>query len=84
MDSFSDAIELQPDLMKAHIELGTTLVSLGRMDEAIAAYRRAIEIRPYFAILHHNLGLALREAGQEEEAQRELEKARSRGYKPPE
>ena len=93
IDSYLEAIELQPDMLKVGnmyprfdfpIELGTVLVGLGRLDEAIAVYRKGIEIRPYFAVahLHHNLGLALREAGQEEEAQEHLDEARRLGYKP--
>jgi len=40
----------------AHYNLGKVLVILGRSGEAIAAYRRAIEIRPDFAEAYTNLG----------------------------
>ena len=45
--------------MDAHYNLGRTFALLGKVDEAIADYRRALEIDPDFAEAHINLGLAL-------------------------
>ena len=41
----------------------------GRVDEAIAAYQRAIAIDPRHANAHNNLGAVLRAAGRPEEAE---------------
>jgi hypothetical protein len=43
----------------AYSNLGTALTSLGRLDEAVDAYRRALKIAPAHALIHHSLGAAL-------------------------
>jgi tetratricopeptide (TPR) repeat protein len=63
-----------------HNELGFALVEEGQLDEAIAEFRKSIELQPDFTDAHYNLGLALRHAGQEEEAQRHLDEAQRLGY----
>ncbi len=40
----------------------------GQLDEAIACYRKAIELDPKYAAAHSNLGAALKEKGQLDEA----------------
>ena len=41
---------------------------LGQHAESIEHLRRALELRPNFAVAHNNLGISLRELGQEDEA----------------
>ena len=48
--------------------LGNALKEQGKLDEAIAAYRQAIRVKPDFADAHSNLGLALQEQGKLDEA----------------
>jgi predicted O-linked N-acetylglucosamine transferase (SPINDLY family) len=48
--------------------LGVVLRARGRLRQAIAAYRRAIELKPEFVDAYHNLGNALREDGQADAA----------------
>ena len=48
--------------------LGVVLKARGRLREAIAAYRRAIELKPEFVDPYQNLGNALREDGQADAA----------------
>jgi tetratricopeptide (TPR) repeat protein len=48
--------------------LGTALQELGRVDEAIAHYRRAFELEPTYTPALSNLGAALRAAGRSDEA----------------
>ena len=43
--------------------LGIALNNQGKLDEAVAAYRHAIRIKPDFAEVHSNLGNALSEQG---------------------
>lgn len=52
----------------AHNNLGGFLVEQGRPDEAIAHFRRAVEIQPHYARAQYNLGAALSEKGQLDEA----------------
>lgn len=51
------AIERNPQFKQAHFELGVLKEELGRKDEAIAHYRRAIELEPEFLPALRNLAL---------------------------
>jgi tetratricopeptide (TPR) repeat protein len=57
---------LSSELMRAITEhnLGAALQSEGRVDEAIAHYRRAIAIRSDYAPAYNNMGAALRAKGE--------------------
>ena len=48
--------------------LGNALADVGRLDEAIAACRQAIRLKPDLAEAHYNLGIALQGKGQLDEA----------------
>jgi tetratricopeptide (TPR) repeat protein len=52
----------------AFFDLGNVLDELKRMPEAIAAYRRAIELQRNYADAHYNLALALERNGQRRSA----------------
>jgi tetratricopeptide (TPR) repeat protein len=41
--------------------LGNVLYRQKKLDEAVAAYNKAIALRPDYALAHHNLGIALAE-----------------------
>jgi predicted ribosomally synthesized peptide with SipW-like signal peptide len=63
------AIELNPKLALAHINLGFALLSdKGRAEESTACFRKGIELNPTFAEAHYGLGLALEKKSQVEEA----------------
>ena len=51
------------------------LVKRGQFDEAIAHYRKALEIKPDYAGAHFNLGMALAGRGQFDEAIAHFQKA---------
>jgi len=53
---------------RSHFHLGNLLRDRKRLAEAIAAYRRALEIKSDFFEAHNNLGIALRDFGQFEQA----------------
>ncbi|MDR3482686.1 MAG: tetratricopeptide repeat protein [Burkholderiaceae bacterium] len=59
---------LMPNDAGAHSNLGNTLLSLGRLDEAAASFRRALTIQPYLVEAHYNLGLALKALGKLDDA----------------
>src|SRR5262249_9760714 len=50
------ALSLRPRAPVVHLSLGTALARAGSADEAIAAYRQAIALKPDFALAHFNLG----------------------------
>jgi tetratricopeptide (TPR) repeat protein len=52
----------------AHTNLGTALECQGRWEEAVAAHREAVRLKPDFAEAHTNLGNALRHVGRYAEA----------------
>jgi tetratricopeptide (TPR) repeat protein len=52
-----------PNDVAAWVELGQTLASLGRRDEARTAFERALEADPASSIAHNNLGVLAEEAG---------------------
>ena len=54
---------------------GDALKTAGRLDEAIAHYRQAIEINPRYAIAHNNLGCVLSDKGLLPEATAEFKLA---------
>jgi predicted O-linked N-acetylglucosamine transferase (SPINDLY family) len=54
--------------LDAHFNLGNTLMGQGRLDEAIAAFRRAIGIKPDHAAAYTTLGIALAGQGKLDEA----------------
>ena len=57
--------------------MGITLKELGRLDEAEASFRQAIELKPDYAEAHSNLGNILKELGRLDEAEASYKKALS-------
>src|SRR5262249_60414318 len=57
--SLRRALELDPNLAGAHINLGTALRARGDLKGAVASFRRALAIDPKYAQAHGALGLAL-------------------------
>ena len=57
-----------PTTRTSHNNLGLALASRGQVDEAIAHYRQALDIKPDYAEAHINLGNALADRGQFDEA----------------
>jgi tetratricopeptide (TPR) repeat protein len=56
------------DNVIAHGNLGTVFRQMGRLDEAIAQYKTALQIQPNDADSHNNLGAVLRQKGKVDEA----------------
>jgi len=60
-------------LANAHFSLGDDYRAAGSLPEAIEQYRRALQIRPFFADIRMALGRALLEAGEFVQAAAELD-----------
>jgi len=60
---------------QGHYDVGTDLLWLGRVQEAIEQYERAVQINPDFAGAHDHLGTALMQAGKTQEAIQHYERA---------
>jgi tetratricopeptide (TPR) repeat protein len=69
---FSHVLQATKDNYLAHNNLGSALAADGKNDEAIAHYRKAIEINPYADFSYFNLVAALVTQGRMEEAIAEI------------
>jgi serine/threonine protein kinase/tetratricopeptide (TPR) repeat protein len=59
MDIERRALAIDPEIADAHVFLGTSLLSLGQVDEAITEIREAIRLEPDNAQAHQSLARAL-------------------------
>ncbi len=74
--AFKTAISLDPKLERPYYELGDLyLLGLHKPDDAIAAYKSALALKPYDSRVHYTLANALAEAGHLDEAQAQLDEA---------
>jgi Tfp pilus assembly protein PilF len=62
------AVALRPASPGARFNLGHALCKKGRLDDAAAAFRQAIDRKADYTMAHHNLGLLLRQMGRFDEA----------------
>ena len=69
------ALESYPGDPMANYNLANALVRLGRHDEAIDAFQRAIASKPRVSYLRHNYAILLARGGRLEEAERQLRMA---------
>ena len=68
-------LDCNPDNVVAHENLGSEFDHQGRLAEALAQHRRAVEIKPDYEIAQNNLGLDLYLTGQGREAIPHFQKA---------
>ena len=68
-------LEISPNDVQAHNNLGNTLKELGRLEDAETSYKKAIAIKPDLAEAHSNLGSTLKELGRLEDAEISYKKA---------
>lgn len=67
-EAYRRALELDPDLADAHVNLGRLLHEAGDARAAAEHYRKAIELRPGSVIALFNLGVALEDLRMPDEA----------------
>ena len=73
IETYSQAVYLDPINPTTRISLGGIYYALGRYDEAIEAFKLAVIAKPDYANTHYNLAIALREKGNIEEAITQME-----------
>jgi tetratricopeptide (TPR) repeat protein len=69
---FTRVLEVNPNSWKAYSNLGLAEARAGRLDAAVANYRKSLEIGPSRWIVHQNLGLVLCQQQKLVEGEREL------------
>jgi tetratricopeptide (TPR) repeat protein len=67
-DAYRRALELDPNLVEAHVNLGRLLHASGNAREGALHYQRAIELEPASTTALFNLGVALTDLEMPEEA----------------
>lgn len=70
---FRKASAIDPKLDVAYLELGNLYSSRGDLQQAVAAYQRAIAANPTGSDAHYRLGLACKRMGNEEKARDEFD-----------
>jgi tetratricopeptide (TPR) repeat protein len=68
-------LDRNPGSFMAENNLGTSALRKGDTSEAVARFRKVIDLQPDYEVGHYNLGDALVRAGHPEEALAEFEKA---------
>lgn len=69
---YKRALEINPDLVLAYLNLGAALYAKGQYEDAIQAYREGINVNPLIASLHYSLSLALDQKNNTQEASNEM------------
>ncbi|MFD2112986.1 tetratricopeptide repeat protein [Thiorhodococcus fuscus] len=63
-----EAIRLSPGDAESIHNLGFGLLALGRLNEAVGCFKRALEVKEDYALAYNNLGTAYKDLGQLDEA----------------
>jgi tetratricopeptide (TPR) repeat protein len=67
-EAYQHALDLNPDMPEAHVNLGRQLHLIGERGRAEPHYREAVRLDPDDPTPHFNLGVLLEELGRREEA----------------
>ena len=74
-DLYNQVLEIDPNHLGAHNNLGVSFKALGENQKAKKCYQKAIKINPNNVDAHYNLGVALQLLGQNQKAKECYEKA---------
>lgn len=74
-ETYQLAIELDPDMSDAYVNLGRLLHEAGEVREAMTHYRQALRQNPRDPVAHYNLALAFEDQGDTRTAAAEYRKA---------
>jgi tetratricopeptide (TPR) repeat protein len=75
VEAYRKAVAASPEWVEAHINLGTALYQLNRMEEAFHEFATAVEFEPRNPLAEFNLGCVLEQLGNADEAIRHLLRA---------
>lgn len=75
LEFYEAALKLRPEFPEAEFQRGSVLVSLARLPEAEAAFRRAIELRKDWSLPYSSLGTLLIRTSRESESEELLRTA---------
>ena len=75
IESYKEALLINPNYAKAHYNLGDALHQLKNYDEAVQSYKSSIKIDSNFAEAHNNLGNIYKELNQLDKAIKSYQKA---------
>ena len=74
IESYKQAIKLNPTLSKPHYNLGLAYAASRRTSDAAAEFAEAVKLRPDYAQAHYNLGVAYLQLGKKQEAEEQSRK----------
>ena len=66
-------LQLAPNSDQGYLRLGNVYLQTGQKDEAIAQFKKAIEVNPYYWVIHRDLGRAYYSIGENEKAVAEFQ-----------
>jgi Tfp pilus assembly protein PilF len=72
LEAFEGAVKENPKNPYFYKGLGVTYLRLRRNDDAIAAFRKALDLNPYYVDVRNDLGSALLVEGKRDEGKKEL------------
>lgn len=75
VEKYRRVLELAPEWVDAHINLGVALYQMGRAEEARAEFFSAVQLDPLNGISRYNLGCVLEEQGDVDQAIEHLRRA---------
>jgi tetratricopeptide (TPR) repeat protein len=75
VEKYRQVLQLTPEWVDAHINLGVALYQMGRADEARAEFLSAVQLDPLNGISRYNLGCVLEEQGEIDQAIEHLRRA---------
>jgi Flp pilus assembly protein TadD len=75
LDNFKRAIKEDAKNPYFYKGLGAAYLNLKKYDDAVTAFRKALELNPYYVDVHNDLGTALVLAGKRDEGRKEFMKA---------
>ncbi len=70
------ALELDPGLCSAHIDLGAVFTEEGRLDEAVQHLAKAVQLSPRNSLAYYDLAMVLDRLGRRDQAREVLEQAK--------
>jgi tetratricopeptide (TPR) repeat protein len=82
ISDFDRCADLSPRMAYAHYDKGNALVEMGDYTSALAAYRKAIELKPDFGEAYYNLAYVYFQLGNRAEGASNLSKAGELGVVP--